>query len=122
MLVETVAEQDEDLMMKYLDDQDLSIEEMLPVLRNAVKAGELAPIFCGSSTQNRGIDLLLDQSVEMAPDASPWVEGEEHAAENGNGLQSLILKTIADPHVGQVSYFRVFRGAFNANSHVFNSV
>ena len=49
-------------------------------------------------------------------------EGEEHAAENGNALQALIFKTIADPHVGQVSYFRVFRGAFNANSHVYNSV
>jgi len=122
MLVETVAEQDEELMMKYLDDQDLSIEEMVPVLRRAVRAGELAPVFCGSSTQNRGIDLLMDQIVEMAPDASPWTKGEEHAAENGSALQSLIFKTIADPHVGQVSYFRVFRGAFNANSHVYNSV
>jgi elongation factor G len=122
MLVETVAEQDEELMVKYLDDQDLSIEEMLPVLRRAVKAGDLAPVFCGSSTQNRGIDLLLDQIVEMAPDASPWEEGEQHADENGNALQALIFKTVADPHVGQVSYFRVFRGAFNANSHVYNSV
>ena len=121
LLVETVAEQDEELMIRYLDDQDLSIEEMIPVLRKAVKAGLLAPVFCGSSTQNRGVDLLLDQIVEMAPDASPWQEGEAPASENSDALQALIFKTIADPHVGRVSLFRVFRGALNANSHIYNA-
>jgi elongation factor G len=58
----------------------------------------------------------------MAPDASPWEEGAERAAENGADLQALIFKTIADPHVGRVSLFRVFRGTITANSHVQNSV
>jgi elongation factor G len=121
MLVETVAEQDEELMMRYLDDQDLSIEDIVPVLRRAVKAGELAPAFCGSSTQNRGIDLLLDQIVEMAPDATPS-EDSETASAGADSLRALIFKTIADPHVGRVSLFRVFRGTISANSHVHNSV
>jgi elongation factor G len=121
LLVETVAEQDEDLMIRYLDDQDLSIEDMIPVLRKAVKAGLLAPVFCGSSTQNRGVDLLLDQIVEMAPDASPWQEGNETGSEKSEPLEALIFKTIADPHVGRVSLFRVFRGALNANSHIYNA-
>jgi elongation factor G len=122
MLVETVAEQDEELMMRYLDDKELSIEEIVPVLRRAVKAGELSPVFCGSSTQNRGIDLLLDQIVEMAPNACPWEESESHDEEGAGNLQALIFKTIADPHVGRVSLFRVFHGAISANSHVRNSI
>ncbi len=121
MLVETVAEQDEELMVRYLEDQELSIEDLLPTLRKAVRKGILVPVFAGSSTQNRGIDLLLDQMIEMAPHASPHDKGWVNADADGKDLQALIFKTVADPHVGRVSYFRVFSGSLAANSHIHNS-
>ncbi|MDQ2682395.1 MAG: elongation factor G, partial [Chloroflexota bacterium] len=122
MLVEQVAEQDEDLMVRYLEDQELSIEDLIPTLRKAVRKGRLVPVFAGSSTQNRGIDLLLDQLLEMAPHASPHDKGWVNADGDGTSLQALIFKTVADPHVGRVSYFRVFSGSLDANSHIYNSV
>lgn len=122
LLIEAIAEQDEDLMTRYLDDQELSVADMIPVLRKAIRDGLLVPVFCGSSTQNRGIDLLLDQIVEIGPDASPWQNGDVAApATNADGLQALIFKTIADPHVGRVSLFRVYRGTIAGNSHIYNA-
>lgn len=121
MLVEQVAEQDEDLMVRYLEDQELSIEDLIPTLRKAVRKGNLVPVFAGSSTQNRGVDLLLDQLIEMAPHASPHDKGWVNAETDGDKLQALIFKTVADPHVGRVSYFRVFSGSLAANSHVHNA-
>jgi elongation factor G len=79
-------------------------------------------VFAGSSTQNRGIDLLLDQLLEMAPHASPHDKGWVNADADGSSLQALIFKTVADPHVGRVSYFRVFSGSLDANSHIHNAV
>lgn len=114
-LVEVIAEQDEDLMMRYLEDDPIALEELWPVLRKAVLKGIITPMFCGSATVNIGTHLLLDDIVEMAP----WAAEDENITEQP--LSALVFKTIADPHVGRVSIFRVYTGQLNANSHVQNT-
>jgi len=113
-LVEVIAEQDETLMVRYLEDDPIALEELWPVLRKAVLKGIITPMFCGSATVNIGTHLLLDDIVEMAP----WAGRSEL---NDEPLAALIFKTIADPHVGRVSLFRVYGGALKANSHLQNT-
>ena len=114
-LIEVIAEQDEELMVRYLDDDEIALDELLPVLRKAVLKGNITPIFCGSATVNIGTHLLLDDIVEMAP----WAAEDHDIA--GSPLSALVFKTIADPHVGRVSIFRVYNGQFSSNSHVANT-
>ncbi|HRA47437.1 MAG TPA: elongation factor G, partial [Thermomicrobiales bacterium] len=114
-LIEVIAEQDEDLMVRYLDDDPIALEELYPVLRRAVLKGNITPMFCGSATVNIGTHLLLDDIVEMAP----WAAQDGGLEEKP--LQALVFKTIADPHVGRVSLFRVYQGKVSANSHVQNT-
>jgi len=113
-LVEVIAEQDEELMMRYLEDDPIALEELIPVLRAAVMDDRITPIFCGSATVNIGTHLLLDDIVDMAPAATS-------ADSADRSLTSLVFKTIADAHVGRVSIFRVYSGALAANSHVRNT-
>ncbi|CAA9549352.1 MAG: Elongation factor G-like protein TM_1651 [uncultured Thermomicrobiales bacterium] len=124
-LVEAIAEQDEDLMVRYLDDDPISNEELSAGLRHCVDAGCLIPVLCGAATGNRGMPPLLDAIVEYLPDASGTVLAvggtEEVAADPAGPLAALTFKTLIDPHVGRVSLFRVFRGTFRSNGHVVNA-
>jgi elongation factor G len=124
-IVEAIAEQDEDLMVRYLDDEEISTEELIVGLRQCVAEGCVIPVLCGSATGNRGMQPLLDAIVDYVPPASAHIEkssaGEEVTAEPNGPLAALAFKTLADPHVGRVTYLRVFSGTLSSNSHVRNA-
>jgi elongation factor G len=127
-LVEAIAEQDEELMMRYLEDDAITTEELVAGLEQCVEAGSVIPVFCGAATSNRGVQPLLDAIIDYLP--SP-AKRSFKARSNGDELTltsdadgplaAFVFKTLADPHVGRVSYFRVVSGSFKSNSTVFNS-
>lgn len=126
-LVEIIAEQDEDLMMRYLDDDPISNDELVAALKQCVASGAVVPVLCGAATLNRGIQPLLDAIVAYLPAASraieqPTLNGEAVAisADPDAPLAAIAFKTLADAHVGRVTYLRVFSGTLRSNSQVIN--
>ncbi len=127
-LIETVAEVDDKLIEKYLDGEELSLEELSGGLRQAIISGKIVPILAGSALQNVGIKWLMDaiynylpspkeREVIMSDDsAKQAVEPSQDAP-----LAALVFKTSADPYVGKLTYFRVYNGAIDSNSQVWNS-
>lgn len=113
-LVEAVCETDDDLMAKYLDDTDISDSEMIAALHAAACRGEIIPVLVGSATLNVGIPQLLDAIVAYMPSPA------ERQAEGNGEAAVLIFKTIADPYVGKLNYFRVYGGSVRADSHLYN--
>ena len=123
-LIEAIAELDDDLTARYLDDEELTPDDLIPVLCRGVDERSLIPVFCGSATRCIGIEQLLDSIVEDLPSADRAVADESGEALTAAGdapLAALVFKTLADPHVGRVSYFRVFSGAVRANAHLHNA-
>ena len=129
-LIEAVAEADEDLADKYLEGEELTDAEVVAGARKAVLAGDLVPILATSATRNLGIDEFVETVNEFLP--SP-LEGNRPAMKDNSGsevdvevdpggpLAALVFKTTADPFVGKLSVFRVFRGTISSNSEVWNS-
>ena len=123
-LVEAVAESDDDLATRYLEEGQLSDEELSQGLKRAVLSGAIVPILAGSAMMNSGVEELQDAAVHFMPspvDAKDGVEEKGITADAQGPLVSLIFKTAADPFVGKLSLFRVYRGTFNSNSEVWNS-
>ena len=126
-LVESIAEHNEDLMMRYLDGEEIPQDELLHELHNCIADGSVVPLLCGAATSNRGITPLLRAIQDYLPSAA---ERAESAAVNGERVEltpdadaplaALAFKTIADPHVGRVTWFRVFSGSIDAHGHVWN--
>jgi len=114
-LVESICETDEELMNKYFEDAELSNDELIAALHGATARGEIVPVGCGSATTNMGASELMDALISYVP--SP--------AETSDGLNgqtaAFVFKTIADPYVGKLSYFRVYGGAIKPDSHVWNA-
>lgn len=113
-IAEAVVEVDDELLTKYLDGQTLTDEELKTGLRKAMIANLVVPVLCGSSLKNIGIQSLMDFIVDYMP--SP--------ADAGNpltGTAALVFKTLADPFVGKLSYFRVYGGSLKSDSTVYNS-
>ena len=129
-LIEAVAEADDELADKYLEGEELTDEEIISGARSAILAGALVPILASSATQNIGVEEYLEFVREFLP--SP-LEGMSPNLKNANGesvdcevdagapLASFVFKTTADPFVGKLSLFRVYRGTFKSNSEVWNS-
>jgi elongation factor G len=126
-LVEAAAEGDDELIMKYLDGEELSPMEIGRGLRIGICRGTVTPVFCGSALSNVGPRLLLDALVEYMPspaDTPPATahrpDGEEVSliADSTGPLVAYVWKTIADPYVGKISYFRVYSGVLKADSRV----
>jgi elongation factor G len=127
-LVESIADHDEELMVRYLEDDPIETSELIAGLEHCVELGLVVPVLCGSATGNRGIQPLLDALVDYLPGADRWpataeVDGQvRELPVNPKGpLAAVAFKTLADPHVGRLTYFRVYSGTFKSNSHVFNS-
>ncbi|MDQ3694264.1 MAG: elongation factor G [Chloroflexota bacterium] len=127
-LVEAIAEQDEEMMMRYLEDEPIANEELVAGLKQCVEQGLAVPVLCGAATLNRGIQPLLDAIVAYLPPASnaaehPTLNGEavELTADPDGPLAAIAFKTLADAHVGRVTYLRVCSGTMKTNSHVMNS-
>lgn len=130
-LIDAVAVGDEELMMKYLEGETLTQEEVELCLGLATKNGDVIPVLCGSANKVAGIDLLMDYCIECLP--SPVDAGaihgtnpktEEDAVRQPSPdepLSALVFKTMADPYVGKMTIFRVYSGVFKSDSQVYNA-
>ena len=131
-LIEAVAETDEELMMKYLEGEELTKEEIKAALRKATISNEIVPVVCGSSYKNRGVQKLLDAIVDYmpAPTDVPAIKGtnpdtgeEEERESNDNApFAALAFKIMTDPYVGKLCFFRFYSGTVEAGTTVYNSV
>jgi elongation factor G len=124
-LLEAVAENDEDLLNKYLEEGDLTPEEVRKGLVLGVTAGDLAPVFATSSASTIGVAHFLSSVAAFLPSPAERVvkaaDGKEVKADPSGALVAQVFKTTADPYVGKLTYLRVFSGTLKADSHVFNS-
>ena len=128
-LAEAVAETDDDLTMKFLDEGELSDDEIAQGLSNGVRMGQTVPVLAGSSTTGTGIAELMDAIVAYIPSPAdlPAVQATkggvevELTADSNGPLAAFIFKTTADPFVGKLSFFRVVSGTFSSNGEVFDS-
>lgn len=130
-LLEAVADTDEDLMMMYLEGEEIPIEDIKKALRKATIAGELFPMFCGSAYKNKGVQMLLDGVVDYMPSPIdiPAIKGvipeteeeSERKSSDKEPFSALAFKIVADPYVGKLAFFRVYSGTLSTGSYVFNA-
>ena len=130
-LVEAVAEHDDELMEKFLEGEELTIEEIKAGIRKATIAGVLTPVLCGTSYRNKGVQPLLDAIVDYmpAPIDVPDITGVNKDSEEEDSRPSsdeapfaaLAFKIMADPFVGKLAFMRVYSGVLTAGSYVYNS-
>ncbi len=130
-LIDAIAEQDEQLMIKYLDGEELTIEEIKGAIRRATLANELVPVTCGTSYRNKGVQKLLDAVVDYMPAPTDvdhitginpdTDEKEERPSSDNEPFSALAFKIATDPYVGKLCFFRVYSGTVNAGSSILNS-
>lgn len=130
IMVEAIAELDEDLTMKYLEGEEISVDELKNALRQGVISTAINPVFCGSAYRNKGIQLLLDAVVDYmpAPVDVPDIKGvledgteEVRHSSDSEPFSSLAFKIMVDPFVGKLAFFRVYSGSLQSGSYVLNS-
>ena len=131
-MVESIAETDEELMERYLEGEEIPVEDLKAALRKACIACEIVPVFCGSAYRNKGVQKLLDGVIDYmpAPIDIPAIKGED--PETGKEVQressdaepfsALAFKIMNDPYVGKLAFFRVYSGTLEAGSYVFNPI
>ena len=129
-LIEAVSNLDEELMMKYLEGEEISIEELKAAIRRATINVELFPVLCGSAFKNKGVQLMLDAVIDYlpAPTDIPSIKGtledgtevERHAADE-EPFAALAFKVMTDPFVGKLTFFRVYSGVLSSGTYVLNS-
>ena len=130
-MIEAVAELDEDLTMKYLEGEEISIEELKTVIRRETITGNIFPVFCGSAYKNKGVQMMLDGVVDYMPaptdipsigGVNPDTEEEDvrHASDK-EPFSALAFKIVADPYVGKLAFFRVYSGTLETGSYVYNA-
>ncbi|HMM23187.1 MAG TPA: elongation factor G [Selenomonadales bacterium] len=130
-LLDAVAEGDDDLMMKYLEGEELTVEEIKEGIRKATIACKMTPVLCGSSYKNKGVQPLLDAVVDFmpAPTDIPAIKGvnpdtgaeDNRPADDQMPFSALAFKIMTDPYVGKLSFFRVYSGRLTSGSYVYNS-
>ena len=131
-LLEHVAEQDEELLMKYLDGEELTIDEIKSCIRKSTIANHMVPVCCGTSYRNKGVQKLLDAVVDYMPaptdvpdikGVNPDTEEEETRPSSDDApFAALAFKIMTDPYVGKLCFFRVYSGTVDAGTSVYNSV
>ncbi|MCC6500830.1 MAG: elongation factor G [Anaerolineales bacterium] len=132
VMVEKIAELDDDLTMKFLEGQEISVDELKAALRKGVIAVKAAPVFCGSSLKNKGVQILLDAVVDYLPSPAdkPIVtvsvpdEPEntfEIPAQDDSPLSALVFKIVTDPYVGRLAYVRIYSGVLSQGQTVQNT-
>jgi len=129
-LVEKVAEIDEELMMKYLEGEEITVPELKAALRKGVCSVQIFPVVCGSSYRNKGVQLMLDAVIEYlpspvdVPDIKGTLEdGTETTRKSSDDepFAALAFKIMTDPYVGKLTFFRVYSGILNSGSYVLNA-
>ena len=130
-MVESICETDEELFERYCMEEEISIEELKAALRKATIDNKIVPVVCGTSYRNKGVQKLLDAIVDYMPSPLdiPAIKGvnpdteeeEERPAGDENPFSALAFKIMTDPYVGKLCFFRVYSGAVNAGTNVYNS-
>ena len=132
-MIEQIAELDEELTLKYLEGEEISIEELKAGLRSAVLRNEASPVYCGSSLRNKGIQPVLDAVIDFLPSPLdiPPVKGTDpraddeteifRSADDNEPLSALVFKIVTDPYMGRLAYVRVYSGTLEQGSTVYNS-
>lgn len=131
-MVEKIAELDDELTMKYLEAQEITVEEMKAALRKGVIATKAAPVFCGSSLKNKGVQVMLDAVIDYLPSPAdiPSVKASEPGnpenefelpAQDDAPLSALVFKIVTDPYVGRLAYVRIYSGVLSQGQTVQNS-
>ena len=131
-LLESIADYDEELMMKYLEGEEISTEDIIRAIRTATINVEITPVLCGSSYKNKGLQPLIDAIVDYLPSPLdiPPVKGlsvdsddtEERVASEDEAFSALAFKIVTDPYVGKLAYFRVYSGTLKSGSYVYNPI
>ena len=129
-MVEQIAETDDTLTLKYLEGEQISIDELKVALRHSTIAGKVTPVLCGSSLRNKGVQPLLDAVIDFLPSPAdiPPVVGinprhgneVERPAEDAAPMSALVFKIVADPYVGRLAYIRVYSGKLTTGTMVYN--
>ncbi len=129
-LVESIAEFDDDLIVKFLDNKEITIDELKATLRKAVINNAAAPVFCGTSLRNKGVQLLLDAVIDYLPSPLdiPPVKGIDPKTEKeitritseDEPLSALIFKIVSDPYAGRMAYFRIYSGKITQGMMAYN--
>ncbi len=130
-LLEAIADYDDEFMMKYLEGEEISAEEIKAVLRKATISVDIIPVLCGSSYKNKGVQLLLDAIVDYLPSPvdipaimgiNPETDEEtKRRAADDEPFAALAFKIMSDPYVGKLAFFRVYSGSLKSGSYVLNS-
>ena len=130
-MVEAIASTDDALMEKYLEGEELTVEELRAALRKATIANEIVPVVCGTSYRNKGVQKLLDAIIDYMPNPTdiPSIRGvnpttgqeEERHSSDSEPFSALAFKIMTDPFVGKLCYFRVYSGVVKAGDVVYNS-
>jgi elongation factor G len=130
-LIETIAEQDEELMLKYLEGDELSEEDLKRSIREATISVRMVPVLCGSSFKNKGVQQILDAIVDFlpAPVNLPPIKGivpgtgqeEKRMSSDEEPFSALAFKIMTDPYVGKLTFIRVYSGKLSTGSYVYNS-
>ena len=130
-MVEAICETDEDLMMAYLEGEEVSVEDLKKALRKATINNELVPVLCGTAYRNKGVQMLLDAVVDYmpAPIDIPPIKGvnpetgeeDERPSDDEAPFSALAFKIATDPYVGRLSFFRVYSGTIEAGTSVLNA-
>ena len=131
-LIEAVAEQDDELMMKFFDGEELTVDEIKTCIRKATIANKMVPVTCGTSYRNKGVQMLLDAVVDFMPaptdvesikGVNPDTDEEEYRhSSDTEPFAALAFKIATDPYVGKLCFFRVYSGIVEAGTTVYNSV
>jgi elongation factor G len=131
-MVEKIAELDDELTMKFLEAQEISVDELKAALRKGVLATKCAPVFCGSSLKNKGVQVMLDAVVDYLPSPAdiPSIKASEPGnpenefelpAQDDAPLSALVFKIVTDPYVGRLAYVRIYSGVLSQGQTVQNS-
>ncbi len=129
-LIDAVVGYDDELMEKYLETGEISIDELKSGIRKAVVTGEFFPVLCGSAFKNKGVQLLLDAIVAYLPAPTdieaitgvlPNGEEDVRRSDDNEPFSALAFKIMTDPYVGKLSFFRVYSGTLSSGSYVYNS-
>jgi elongation factor G len=130
-IIENIVETDDELMIRYLEGEEITAEELRAALRKATISGQATPVLCGSALRNKGIQRVLDAIVYYLPSpldippiegANPYTDKIEHRiADDDAPFSALVFKIVTDPYVGRLAYFRVYSGVVNAGDSVLNS-
>lgn len=125
-LVEKIAENDEELMLRYLEDEEIPAEELREAMKTSIAEGLIVPVLATGASTNRGVGIVLDTIVDLGPAPQP-TRGTDASGKTvdvlpdpDGPLVTFVWKTVADPYVGKLSYFGVMSGTMKSDSHVWN--